>query len=992
MVVLADFTGSDLVTLREFDPDNFTLNLVASYSRLIPPRDMKILLSISSSLSARALDLQIPVAANDYPASEMRNQGYVDSGVKSALTLPVQVEGETLGTLGFASRSLDHYQEDTVRVLSAIGAVVGMMLTNAELHQDNEVEANIGRIVTSALVGRDVFERFTAEAARIIEFDRLALTSVDAAENTFVTEFLFGGELPHFPMGEIRKIEGTALEEIVRACISQRLILDEPDGLGFKYPNARPFVAAGQRFFLGVPLVVGDQVIGTLGFNRASGQFSRKDLTKAGRLANLVAGAFADFKQQEYRIQAEREISRNRGLLEAEAAIGKILSSPLNSTGASEALISEIGKIIPLDKLVIASIDIESETFSSDFIGFLSDPRLIVPNNPGQSYVGSITAEVVKHGRGQIVNSDDPRLACGKLPRVQHMIDRGYRTMMAVPLVFEETIIGTLIILSKQERKYSNEDMAVADRIGNLLAGALATFKISAERNRARFALSESEIRFRQIADSLGGVFWLTELDPPRLIYASPNAEGVWDVPLNAVYDDFSEIFKNVHPEDLPGIWQASIISDQTGEIDIDYRIIKRDGSVRWIHSRGFPVRDENGKLFRMSGIAEDVTDRKLEMERLADAGRLLSIGELASGVAHEINNPLANINLFAEGLLEQDLPAPVIEDLQVIFSQGKRAATVVRNLLQFARKSYPEVSMVAAKEFVERCIALKINGFKVSNISISVSVQLDYPEIEIDENLMTQVIVNILTNAEQACVSANRRGHISITVQEIDGSIRISIADDGPGISSEHLSKVFDPFFTTKEVGEGTGLGLSVSYGIIAQLGGNLWVESDGLTGATFHIEFPAPEVSKVSKTAVREHSNGDESASPFRVLVVDDEPDLRFILARLIERQGHSADQAGDGGEAWRKVRDQHYDCILLDLRMAGTGGQEFFQRISSSNPGLAANVIFITGDLANAKTRTFLKPLPNLVLEKPISMEQLRQAICVITERRLPSKASA
>lgn len=124
MVVLADFTGSDLVTLREFDPDNFTLNLVASYSRLIPPRDMKILLSISSSLSARALDLQIPVAANDYPASEMRNQGYVDSGVKSALTLPVQVEGETLGTLGFASRSLNHYQEDTVRVLSAIGAVV----------------------------------------------------------------------------------------------------------------------------------------------------------------------------------------------------------------------------------------------------------------------------------------------------------------------------------------------------------------------------------------------------------------------------------------------------------------------------------------------------------------------------------------------------------------------------------------------------------------------------------------------------------------------------------------------------------------------------------------------------------------------------------------------------------------------------------------------------------------------------------------------------
>jgi len=387
-----------------------------------------------------------------------------------------------------------------------------------------------------------------------------------------------------------------------------------------------------------------------------------------------------------------------------------------------------------------------------------------------------------------------------------------------------------------------------------------------------------------------------------------------------------------------------------------------------------------------MSGIAEDVTDRKIEMERLAEAGRLLSIGELVSGVAHEINNPLANINLYSEALIEQDLPESVVEDLQIILDQGKRAAAIVRNLLQFARKSSPEITTVAAREFVESCIELKNHEFRVNNISAEVNVQSDRPNIKIDENLMTQVIVNILTNAEQACVLANGRGHISVTVQEIDGSTRISISDDGPGIPKEDQSKVFDPFFTTKEAGEGTGLGLSVSYGIIAQLGGNLWVESDGLTGSTFHIELPTVEVETSPGTRGNGHSPDSNGVSPLSVLVVDDEPDLRFILSKLIEREGHTADQAVDGDEAWQKLRSLHYDCVLLDLRMAGTDGQKLFQQISSSNPDLAANVIFITGDVASAKTRSFLQPLDNIVLEKPISIADLGQALVAINKNVL------
>ena len=190
----------------------------------------------------------------------------------------------------------------------------------------------------------------------------------------------------------------------------------------------------------------------------------------------------------------------------------------------------------------------------------------------------------------------------------------------------------------------------------------------------------------------------------------------------------------------------------------------------------------------------------------------------------------------------------------------------------------------------------------------------------------MTQVLVNILSNAEHACVGAHGRGHISISVQETGGSTRISISDDRPGISAENLGKVFDPFFTTKEAGCGTGLGLSVSYGIIAQLGGSLWAESDGVSGSTFQIEVPSTMGERLAEPPSDSGAAGrpDEPAiSPLRLLVVDDEPDLRNIIVRLLERRNHKVDAAGDGDEAWDRLQDQSYDCIMLDLRMAGTGG---------------------------------------------------------------------
>ena len=988
---LASFTDSDLVTLREFDSDECTLNLIASYLHRVEGEDFQVPLSVTTSLSARALEANTPIVIDDYSVFDNRHQGYANVGMNSALAIPIYVDGELFGSLGLGARSTSHYKQEMVPVAVAIAAMVGMMIAKAELQEFNQVEANIGRIVSAPLVGPDVFQRFAEEAAQIIDYDRMALNSIDIQEQTYITEFLFGDEVPDYAVGVVRQFDRTGLEMVVRTKAGQRVRFDDPGRTGRGYQNAGPFLKVGRPFLLSVPLIVGDQVIGTLGFNRGLRPFSQKDLAKAERLGNLVAGAFADFNLREYKNRVEAEINRNRAILEAEAAIGKILSTPLNISGASEALVSEIDKLIPLDYFVIVAVDLESETFTSDFQEFLHNPWMMVQHNYGKPYAGSITAEVVKSGKGLVLDFDDPKLVSGTLPRAQALIDLGYPTIMSVPLVFDDSIIGAIILGSRREKAYNDEDLALADRIGNLLSGALATYKITSERNRALTALSESETRFRQIADSISGVFWLTELNPGRLIYASPNFEGLWGIPIDDVYEDIEQWLRTIHPEDKPrlltdGTWAATPTED---DYAIEYRIIREDGAIRWIRSLGFPIKDENGNAYRITGISEDVTEQKIELERIVEGGRLISIGELASGVAHEINNPLAAINLYSESLIEQDLPEEAKEDLKIISVQAKRAATIVRNLLQFARKSSPETTAVNSRDFIERCVGLKNHDFRVNNISASTNILMDVPEIKIDEQLMTQVVVNILTNAEQACFGAHGRGHISIAVRKVNTGVRIEISDDGPGISAENQLKVFDPFFTTKEVGFGTGLGLSVSYGIITQMGGELWVESDGVSGSTFLMDIPSAVID--DNVGSDDQFGGAEfasesrlgSGSRLRLLLVDDEPDLRNIMARVLERNSHSVEQARDGEEAWKRLQEQEYDCILLDLRMPGTGGEELYKHLSASDPVTASKIIFVTGDLANGGTDRFLRTLPNQVLEKPISVDDLERALDAVSQ---------
>ena len=244
-------------------------------------------------------------------------------------------------------------------------------------------------------------------------------------------------------------------------------------------------------------------------------------------------------------------------------------------------------------------------------------------------------------------------------------------------------------------------------------------------------------------------------------------------------------------------------------------------------------------RVAELEGLEDE--QRRAE-EQLIITDRLASIGELAAGIAHELNNPLTSVIGFSQLLLNKDIPEEIREDVGIIYSEARRAADVMKNLLIFARKHSPVKTLINVNSVIEKVLQLRAYEHKVENIQVVTRFAADLPLAMIDDFQMQQVFLNIIINAEHFMREAHQRGTLTITTRHIGNIIRVSFKDDGPGISEEDLGRLFDPFFTTKEVGEGTGLGLSICHGIVTEHRGRIHAEGKRGRGATFVVELPVP------------------------------------------------------------------------------------------------------------------------------------------------------
>jgi two-component system cell cycle sensor histidine kinase/response regulator CckA len=415
-------------------------------------------------------------------------------------------------------------------------------------------------------------------------------------------------------------------------------------------------------------------------------------------------------------------------------------------------------------------------------------------------------------------------------------------------------------------------------------------------------------------------------------------------------------------------------------------RLRRADSTAVWVELTARADQAAGGSGLRVEALMRDVSERKkLDDEtrdiyhQLLQAEKMAALGQTISGVAHELNNPLATILSWSERLSQQ----PALDDsirrgLETILSESERAARIVRNLLTFARKRQTTRMMVDVNHIVGETLALRAYDQRLTNIRVIEALAAGLPHVFADGHQMQQVLLNLVINAEQAMLSANGHGVLVVrSWHDVDhDSVILEINDDGPGIPEDLQPKIFDPFFTTKEVGKGTGLGLTVAYAIVQEHGGRIRLESAPAAGASFYVELPVSGRSPAtSRPRIDIPVNTVAGAA---ILVVEDEAALATAVMDALRDADYVAEWAPDGEQALAKVQSKRYDLVICDLRMPKLDGRAFYRSLSTAVPALSKRVVFVTGDVAGTDAEQFLNDTGCRWLAKPFRLGDLLRAV--------------
>jgi PAS domain S-box-containing protein len=423
------------------------------------------------------------------------------------------------------------------------------------------------------------------------------------------------------------------------------------------------------------------------------------------------------------------------------------------------------------------------------------------------------------------------------------------------------------------------------------------------------------------------------------------------------------------------------------GHLIFETRYQRQDGST-------FPVEisvraaESGGRRF-FQAIARDITERrKLELQlQLAD--RMASVGTLAAGVAHEINNPLAYVlaNLdFALGELGHEAPdgAEVRRALVEAKDGAVRVREILRDLKAFSRGHDQELERLDVRRVLQTAVGLAQNEIRHrARLSIEL---LDVPAVLGSEHRLGQVFLNLLVNAAQAIGEGGADHHLVNVATSVaaDGRVAVEITDTGGGISEEVLPRIFDPFFTTKPVGVGTGLGLSIVHGIVTGMGGEIKVWSEPGRGTIFTVLLPPAPPARPTEAPASDPVTRAMPSGAATVLLVDDEPLVGRAVARILSPP-HRVTLATSGGEALGLLSANRYDVVLCDLMMPGLSGMDLHDRLAATAPEVARRMVFLTGGAFTDGARDFLARVPNVRVEKPFEPSVLREAVAAALAER-------
>ena len=394
--------------------------------------------------------------------------------------------------------------------------------------------------------------------------------------------------------------------------------------------------------------------------------------------------------------------------------------------------------------------------------------------------------------------------------------------------------------------------------------------------------------------------------------------------------------------------------------------------------------------------LEQKVQERTAKLEatqsELVQAAKLSSLGQLVSGVAHEINNPLTTILGFSELILSRpELEPRMRAQLQTIRSESVRLKNLVANLSSFARRAPQHTEQVDLRQLLDRLTDLRRYQLAASNIELHYGRPAGPVWVQGDRDHLVQVFFNLVLNAEQAFSAGRSKGDIWLACGIEDGRASATVRDNGPGMSPAVRERIFDPFFTTKPVGQGTGLGLSISHGIIEQHHGSITAESVEGQGTTIRISLPAAEVSTDQASAVAPAlagsavANQHAAAPGLRALIIDDEPAITQLVQQFLENHGWHCVVLNDSTAAESCLAREHFDLVICDLKMPGRNGLEILRLLRQQRPELAQRFLLMTGNLADTEQKETAELAGVPILRKPFTLAGLAEALRALVPPR-------
>jgi two-component system cell cycle sensor histidine kinase/response regulator CckA len=557
----------------------------------------------------------------------------------------------------------------------------------------------------------------------------------------------------------------------------------------------------------------------------------------------------------------------------------------------------------------------------------------------------------------------------------------GVAAFAGYPLIVEERLVGVMVVFTRTELPKATIRTLAA------IADSLA---MGIQSKWAEMDLRESEERFRQLAENISEVFWMTDLAKKEVLYISPAYETIWGRTCTSLAEQPQSFFDAIHPDDRPRVLAAV----QAGvPYELEYRIVRPDFSVRWIRDRAFPVRDAAGLVIRLAGVAEDVTEkRQLEMQ-LHQSQKMQAIGRLAGGVAHDFNNLLSIIFGHSELLASSSLsPERLRASVAEINQAAERAAALTTQLLAFGRRQVvePRVLDVGSVMAESKSLLRRLIG---EDVRLTMIVSPGLRRVKVDPGQINQILMNLALNSRDAMPQG---GELLIEAHDVEfetgfasirseqppaGYVLLAVTDTGCGMTPEVQAQIFEPFFSTKS--DSTGLGLSVVDGIVKQYGGHLTVESRPDVGTTFSIYLPAVEDSSEGLAL-------EPSSKPLKghetILLVEDEASVREVTALLLESLGYQVVQASDAEEALNLVNNTRakIDLLLTDVVMPGLSGRELAEAIRGRHRGI--KVLFQSGHTDDIVVRYGVLNAEVAFLQKPFNIDALAKKVREVLDLEL------